>query len=134
MFAGNRRRRAVYAKKRWNHRLRQKDWINHPIECRVRPWAILLNGWTQDAKNNLDKFVVPLPLLCQIKRLIPVPRSPLRDSQVWLYVCPACADGTLRQWIEGQQVKAMECTPVCQVLLKRIVEGAPRRAIDENED
>ena len=99
------------------------------IAVEVRPWAILSNGWTQDAKNDLDKFIVTVASVVPNQKTHPCALVSSSDSQVWFYVCPACADGTLRQWIEGQQVKAMECTPVCQVLPKKQAEGAPREPL-----
>ena len=52
-------------------------------------WAILLNGWTQDATNNLDKFIVT------VASVVPNQNSFLclgllsHISQVWSYVMPS---------------------------------------------
>ena len=52
-------------------------------------WAILLNGWTQDATNNLDKFIVT------VASVVPNQNSFLclgllsYISQVWFYIMPS---------------------------------------------
>ena len=56
-------------------------------------WVIFLNGWTQDAKNNLDKFIVT------VASVVPNQNSFLclgllpHVSEVWFYVIPS-----LRCW------------------------------------
>ena len=83
------------------------------------------------SKRNLNKLLYLLPLLCRTKSH-PSALVSSHSSQVWYLlrnIQPAllepCASGP-----SGQQVKALECTLVCQVLFKRTEEGAPRRAIE----